>query len=57
MTNEFCAYCGRHVPNGSGDRVGVVRFCSRGHWVEWISLPQHDRRQSLRAVAVERMAS
>ena len=57
MTREACAYCGRPVPNLTGERVGVVRFCGRGHVVEWYSLPRHDRRQQSRPVAWERRAS
>ena len=57
MTTESCAYCGRPLPATVGERIGVVRFCGRGHVIEWFSLPQHDRRQSRQRVVVERRAS
>ena len=57
MTRESCAYCGRPVVAGAGERIGVVRFCGRGHVASWFSLPKHDRRITRMAVDVERRAS
>lgn len=54
MTTERCAYCGTHVPDSVGERVGIIRFCGRGHIVEWFSLPQHDRRTRRTRVEIDR---
>lgn len=56
MTTERCAYCGSHVPDSVGERVGIVRFCGRSHLIDWYSLPSHDRRHARQRVQVERRA-
>ena len=54
MTREACAYCGRPLPAGVGERIGVVRYCGRACIVDWYSLPQHDRRRVHATVRYDR---